>query len=65
MADHHPHLAEKVAAIPGEDGFWKSRAAHAYQRAAEDLIAHGFTETAALRMLTELYWTAAECFGGG
>lgn len=56
-------LEKLVAAIPGEDGWWKSHAEDTYQDAARKLTESGFSDEEAVEFLTELYCAAAECFG--
>lgn len=58
-------LEEKVLAIPGEDGFWKSYVGDVYIDAAKSMVEQGFGEDEAVSMLNQLYSGAADCFGGG
>ena len=57
-------LEEAIAAIPGEEGWWKSGSEEHYYKAAEELIEKGFSEAEAVEFLSGLYFSAADCFGG-
>lgn len=55
---------EIVRSVPGPDGFYKYRTEVEYLTAAYRLVQLGLTELEAVDMLTGLYWTTAECYGG-
>lgn len=57
-------LTEIIDQIPGEDGWWKSDAAKSYEDAAKILLEKGFTLEETEELLSDLYWSAADCFGG-
>lgn len=57
-------LGERVQAIAGEGGWWKSDSQKTYEKAAQRLVGLGMTETEAVHLLDELYLAAAECYGG-
>ncbi len=57
-------LEEDIAAIAGEDGWWKSGSEAHYLSAAKELVEKGYTEGEAVDFVEGLYWSAAECFGG-
>jgi hypothetical protein len=56
-------LGERIATIPGHDGWWKSSSEQGYLVAARRLIALGMSEDDAIDLLDDLYHAAAECYG--
>jgi hypothetical protein len=59
-----PSFTERIRKIPGPDGFWKSSSEDEYVRAGFLLTKKGFTEDEAVELLSELYYAAANCYGG-
>lgn len=57
-------LEQKVDAIPGGDGWYKSAAREEYLRSAEALIRLGMSEDDTVLFLDDLYAAAKSCFGG-
>jgi len=57
-------MVERIAEIPGEDGWWKSASQETYERLGEALLLAGFTEEEALDLLASAYWAVAACYGG-
>ncbi|MEO3856199.1 hypothetical protein [Acrocarpospora sp. B8E8] len=56
-------LAEKIAAIPGGEGWWHSDGQSLYEELAQDLVARGYSEGDAVDLLASAYGAAAAEFG--
>lgn len=56
-------LEERVAAIPGDNGWWHSSNGATYLRLARLLRDSGVSEDLAVRVLTDAYFAAASEFG--
>jgi hypothetical protein len=58
-------MCYRVKEIAGEDGFWKSSSESIYLENARKLLEKGFSEDETIDILSDLYYAAANCFGGG
>lgn len=56
-------LTDRVRAIPGEDGFWKSHTEDGYLRIASLLNARGFSDNEIVDLLDRLYHATSGEFG--
>lgn len=56
-------LLTDIDKIPGEEGWWTSSAGQSYRDAGELLLGRGLPPVMILELLSNLYWSAAECFG--
>lgn len=56
-------LKERIEAIPGSDGFYKSRTADTFLGAANELRDVGMKEDDVIDLLTNLYHAVAGEFG--
>ena len=56
-------LAEKIAQIPGEDGWWKSYSEERFNGLADRLIALGMSEDETVSFLTTAYYAVSNCYG--
>lgn len=59
------NMRDRVKDIAGEDGFWKSSSEAIYLENAQRLLKKGFSEDETIDILRDLYYAAANCFGGG
>lgn len=64
VGEYEMSLEESIKAIPGEGGFWKSRSEETFMKAASDLSELGMDGEKIIRLLTDLYWATANCYGG-
>ncbi len=56
-------LQKRIAAIPGEDGWWSSGSEEDYMELAKELLSLGMTEERVVDFLDLAYWAAANCYG--
>jgi len=58
-----PKQKKFVESIPGDE-WWKTSSQEAYERAYEKLLSVGMDDDSIESLLSGLYWSAADCFGG-
>lgn len=63
MTDAEQTLDEKVDAIPGDDGWWKTSTGIAFRGRAHELVRRGFSEDEAIELLSDLYEAVSEEYG--
>lgn len=56
-------LKQRIKAIPGEEGWWKSGSEKAFYETAKQMIEKGFNEDETVDILEDLYGAVAECYG--